>query len=91
MTNLLRRVGLVPHEMREQLSLLEEIVKPLGRGRHARGLRDSRGAGSTRVGGVGVLSLHDKLYLDLKLITEMRFFDFTWPVFHSHDRSTQNI
>ena len=73
MTNLLGRVGLVPHEMREQLSLFEEIVEPLGRGRHPRGLRDSRGAGAARVGGVGVLSLHDKLYLDLKLVITVRF------------------
>ena len=73
MTNLLRRVGLVPHEMREELSLLEEIVEPLGGGRHARGLLDRGGAGATRVGGVGVLSLHDKLYLDLKLVITVRF------------------
>ena len=68
MSNLLRRVGLAPHEMREELSLLEEVVEPLGRGRHARSLRYSRGAGSTRVGGVRVLGLHDKLSLDLKVI-----------------------
>ena len=54
--------------MREKFRLLEEAFKPLGRGRHARRFWDSRGAGAARVGGVGVLSLHDKLYLDLKFI-----------------------
>ena len=62
-TNLLWGVGLVPHEMREELRLLEEIVEPLGRGRHTRRLLDGRGAGPARAGGVGVFSLHHDFLL----------------------------
>ena len=73
-TNLLRGVGLIPHKVREELRLFEEIVEPLCGCRHAWSLLDCRGARPARVGRVRVLPLHFIFYLDLKLRLTVRSF-----------------